>query len=421
MIANIITIGDEILIGQTVDTNSGWIGAQLNRLGIVIGEVVSISDNAEQIISSVDRCLKQCDLLLITGGLGPTRDDLTKATLCEYFGGKLVRVPEIEQRIVEFFTRFDRKVLEVNRQQADLPDNCTVLTNSIGTAAGMLWEKDQKVIVSMPGVPYEMKAIVEEELIPFLQNNKLPKRTVVHKNVLTAGIGESSLAEILKHWEDKVRNSGYSLAYLPNPGSVKLRVSYSGDKKEGEVNEVIAGYISELKSLIPEYFIAEEEKSFTKVVGKLLRKHGKMVGVVESCTGGAIAKLFTQESGCSSYFKGGVTAYNNDLKTSLIGVDPYIIYNEGAVSEACARELAVKGRDVLGVDYCISTTGVAGPDGGSEEKPVGLVYTAVAGPEGVMVHENRFGGNRNRIITRVSTKILCELLKMLQNDFSDSN
>ncbi len=419
MKANVITIGDELLIGQTIDTNSSWLGKRLNEAGIQITEVVAISDKREQILETLDRCRKQADLILITGGLGPTRDDITKETLADYFGAKLVRNTTVESKIESFFQKFNRPVLEINRMQADLPDNCKVLDNPRGTAQGMLWDVDGQVVVSMPGVPYEMKYITENGVMPYIQEKYPVSQTVVHRMIITTGIGESGLADMIQHWEDKVRNTGFSLAYLPNPGMVKLRISYFGPRAKQSVYDETEVLIQELQKIIPEYYIGKEEKSLTKLVGGILQKHGKTVGVVESCTGGFIAHSFTKEPGCSAYFKGSITSYANQTKLEILGVNREDLETHGAVSEVVATQLAQYGKKVLDVDYCIATTGVAGPDGGSEEKPVGTVYTAVAGKT-VVVEKSNFGGTRERIVERATMHVLSNLLKMLRSDFSES-
>ncbi|TXC81978.1 competence/damage-inducible protein A [Luteibaculum oceani] len=418
MKAQIITIGDEILIGQTIDTNSAWMGTRLNEMGYLVDKITTISDDREAIETHVKWALGSCNLLILTGGLGPTRDDITKVTLCELFGGKLIRNQEVEERIVSFFTKLNRPVLEVNRMQADLPSNCTMLPNLLGTAPGMLWEIDGTTVVSMPGVPYEMKKIFSDQLVPYLQSNKTSEIIVRHKNLLTVGIGESSLAEEIKDIEDDIYNSGFRLAYLPNPGSVKLRISYNGKENPESVEQRLNQFAKRIATRVAQYYVGEGEKAITKLIGKQLVAHQLTVGVVESCSGGYIAHQFTKEEGCSQYFKGGMVVYSNELKEKLIGVDAHAIKEFGAVSESVAEQLAEKGRIKLGVDYCIATTGVAGPTGGTNEKPVGLVYTSVSGPQGTRVFKNNYGGTRNRIVERASIGLLNELLKMLQSDIA---
>lgn len=413
MIAQIITIGDEILIGQTIDTNSAWLAQNLEPFGIKVGRILSISDEKSEILSALKDAVDSSDLVIITGGLGPTRDDITKSTLAEFFGSTLVRNRDIESRIVEMFEKYNRPVLEVNRQQADLPTNCTILNNPLGTASGMLWEKNATKVLSMPGVPYEMKAIFSEGFIPILKRDFKANTHLVHMHVLTVGIGESSLAHKISSWEDRIRSGGYQLAYLPNPGQVKLRISYFGSRNPDEVRAELRHAVEELKELIPEYFIGEGGANLAQIIAEKLVESEQKIGVVESCTGGYLARGFTSMPGCSNYFRGGLIAYDNDIKISVLGVDEQVIRENGAVSEACVGQMAEKGRKLLNADYCLATSGVAGPDGGSLEKPVGLVCMAIAGPEGVKTWKNHFPGDRQRVVERCTTELYNDFVKML--------
>lgn len=413
MIAQIITIGDEILIGQTIDTNSAWLAQNLEPFGIKVGRILSISDEKSEILSALKGAIEDSGLVIITGGLGPTRDDITKSTLAEFFGSNLVRNREIESRIVEMFQKYNRPVLEVNRQQADLPANCTILNNPLGTAAGMLWDINATKVLSMPGVPYEMKAIFTESFVPILERDYKANTHLLHMHVLTVGIGESSLAHKISDWEDRIRAAGFQLAYLPNPGQVKLRISYYGSRNPDEVKTEMRRAVDELKELIPKYFVGEGGANLPQIIADKMLECNQKLGVVESCTGGYLARGFTSMPGCSEYFMGGLVAYDNDIKTRVLGVDEQIIRDYGAVSEACVGQMAERGRELLQVDYCLATSGVAGPEGGSVEKPVGLVCMAIAGPEGVKTWKNHFPGDRQRVVERCTTELYSEFVKML--------
>lgn len=410
MRAEIITIGDEILIGQTVDTNSAYLGKKLKRIGLKVNWGTAIQDQAEAIQNSIDLAFSRSDVVIMTGGLGPTQDDITKSTLANYFGQKLVRNEEVLDRIALFFKQFNRPMLPVNEQQADLPEHCIVLDNLKGTASGMWFEKDGKILVSLPGVPFEMKHLFETQVTPrLLKLSGLSN--VQHRVVMTKGIGESFLAEIIKNWEEKVRELGFSLAYLPNPGMVKLRIStYSGnDTTQSQFDALV----KELKELIPEYFFSDGEISLSESVGELLKQRGKTLGVVESCTGGSLAHELTKIAGCSDYFGGGIVSYTNELKHSILGVQNETLNKFGAVSEATVKEMAEGGRRVLNVDYALATSGVAGPTGGSDEKPVGMVCYALATPEHTYTFTGHFGNTRDRVMKRAGMAALSALFDEL--------
>ena len=390
--AELISIGDELLIGQTINTNASWLGQQLATIGIRVIHTAVISDEQDAITAAFDAAFKRASLIIVTGGLGPTKDDITKHVLCNYFNTELEIHEEILAHITGFFTKRGRPMLEVNRLQAALPKSAKVLFNRQGTAAGMWFDHGDKVLISMPGVPYEMKSIFAEEALPKI-SEQFQTVGLYHRTVLTQGIGESFLAESIADWEDRLRNDGLGLAYLPSPGIVKLRLTaYAGVIDADRVDS----YLKELKERLPIAVYGEEEQTLTEVVGELLRQRGQTVGTVESCTGGAIAAALTSISGSSDYVYGGLVTYSNAMKFHLAGVDPLIIEEFGAVSQEVVEQMALGGREKLGVDWCISVSGVAGPNGGSDEKPVGTVWIGIAGKEGVLSKRFQFGDHRER-------------------------
>jgi nicotinamide-nucleotide amidase len=394
MRCSLISIGDELLIGQTINTNASWLGKELSAMGIRIIKTLTISDDRDAIRNAIDDLLEDAEVILITGGLGPTKDDITKHVLCEYFDTHLEIDPITLAKIEGFFARRNRPMLEVNRQQAALPAACTILSNDQGTAPGMLFEKNGKWVVSLPGVPYEMKGIFTAELIPrFIERFEL--RSLYHKTFLTSGIGESFLAEIISEWENKVRELGFGLAYLPSPGLVKLRLtSYEGDGRAEEVDVLF----SEIEEVLREYHFGYENETLSSGLGKLLRDSGMTIGTIESCTGGSIAAELTSASGASDYFLGSIITYSNEMKIMNVGVEREVIEQNGAVSQPVVDQMAFNGRIKLGVDLCVSVSGIAGPNGGTEEKPVGTVWIAVATKERVFSKKFNFGDDRERNI-----------------------
>ncbi|MBU2019466.1 MAG: competence/damage-inducible protein A [Bacteroidetes bacterium] len=394
MKAAIISIGDELLIGQTVNTNAAWLGKELSSRGIPVYASWAIADDPEEIITAIDQLRTKVGLILMTGGLGPTKDDLTKHTLTKYFNTELEIVPEVLVRIEEFFAKRGREMLDVNVQQAALPKDCTVLHNYHGTACGMWFEKDGCVIISMPGVPYEMKGIMMDEVFPKLKDH-FELSEIYHQTLMTQGIGESFLAEQFKDWETKVRDRGFGLAYLPSPGLVRLRITSNQGKKDAtEIQNLLTEVFEEL----PRNAYCIGEKSIFEFVGDLLKKNKMTIGTIESCTGGHIAEQIVSIPGSSVYFEGGIIAYSYDQKVKLVGVNQEDLLKHGAVSEEIIRQMATNGRLKLGVDVCIATSGIAGPDGGTEDKPVGSVWIAVATKDEVVLKLFRFGDNRERNI-----------------------
>jgi len=392
MNVEILSIGDELLIGQTINTNASWLGQQLSAIGARIIKTVAISDTVDAIIDALNATQETTNCVIITGGLGPTKDDITKHTLCSYFNTTLeIHKPTLD-KIEDYFSKRNRPMLETNRQQAALPVGCTILKNDFGTAAGMWFEEKGKVFISLPGVPYEMKGIMSEEALPRLKE-KFSLKSIYHRTALTQGIGESFLAEIIKDWENSIRDSGLGLAYLPSPGLVKLRItSYKGAEDASVIDE----YFEQLAVLIPEALFGYENDTLQSVIGNLLKDNNFTIGTVESCTSGLLAHQICSISGASDYFQGSLLTYSNKLKVKLAHVSAENIVNFGAVSEQVAREMAEGGRKNLGVDVCISTTGIAGPTGGTDEKPVGLVWVGIALPNRAIARRFHFGDNRER-------------------------
>ena len=417
MKAAIIAIGDELLIGQTIDTNSAWIGKQLSKVGVQVVKKWTISDTESDILNTLSDAQELADLVLITGGLGPTKDDITKHCLCTYFGTHLVRNPTVEVKIRRFFEQLDRPILEVNLQQADLPESCVTLNNAKGTASGMWFEEQDTIFVSMPGVPYEMKAIMEEEVFPKLQGHE--KLTpITHKMILTQGVGESFLAEIIKDWENSLEEVNVKLAYLPSPGLVKLRLSmYTGSSEKQK--QIIKKKVAELYQLIPTYIFAEDDTTIEQVVHRLLIETKMTLSIAESCTGGYLAFQFTKQAGASAYFKSGVVAYTEELKQNLLGVKQTTLEKYGVVSTQVAEEMAVGIREKTGSTVAIATTGIAGPDGGTEAKPVGMICWSIALPNNTLSFVEKYGSDRQRNIERVSKSILNYLRKELLDNFPE--
>ena len=388
----VISIGDELLIGQTVNTNASWIGQEISKIGGNVIEGLTISDKVNDILSSVEYSINRADVVIITGGLGPTKDDITKHTLTEYFETELeIHQPTLE-KITAYFSMRKRPMLESNIQQAALPKDCTILTNNYGTASGMWFEKKGKVVISLPGVPYEMKGIMTEEVFPRMKE-RFQLNSMYHKTILTQGIGESFLAEKLTDWEDRVRNEGFGLAYLPSPGIVKLRISSpNGDKDKDKIDN----YLSEVKNSLPEAVFGYENETLPEIIGNLLREKKLKIGTVESCTSGLLANNLVSVSGASDYYEGSLLTYSYKLKEEILGISNATLIENGAVSEHVASEMAQNGLRKLDVDICISTTGIAGPLGGTEDKPVGLVWIGLATKKGVKARKFQFGDNRER-------------------------
>ncbi len=410
MQAEIITIGDEILIGQVIDSNSAFIAEKLNLIGIKVKQISSIADDRDHILKALVEASQRVNLVVITGGLGPTKDDITKFTLCEYFDTELIFHEDIYQKIAERFKKLNYPALEANKRQADLPENCTVIPNLKGTASGMWFEKDGVSYVSMPGVPFEMKPMLENSVIPLIKE-KYKLTVIVHRTLLTHGLGESFLAEKIKDWENALPNN-LKLAYLPSPEHLRLRLSISG-KDRNELESILDKEEQKLKSYIANYIFGYDKQNLQEVVGALLTKVNGTISTAESCTGGNVARLITSVSGASAYFKGAIIAYSNEIKEKVLNVNPDNINNDGAVSESVVKQMAIGVKKALNTDYAIATSGIAGPGGGTDEKPVGTVWIAVAGPDKVFAKKFIFGHDRDINIRRASSTALDSMRRLL--------
>ncbi len=413
MKAEIITIGDEILIGQIVDTNSAWIAEQFNLNGIEIYQITSVHDDHAHILEAIKKAEEKVDLVIMTGGLGPTKDDITKNALCDYFNTKLIFHEPTFEHIKTRFTKLNIDVNKLNRDQALVPESCTVLFNKAGTAPGLWFEKNETYFVSVPGVPFEMKYLVENEILPRLRASGKTK-AIYHKTVLTQGIPESMLAMKLEQWEDALP-ANVKLAYLPSPMAVRLRLSAIGNN-ENVLRELVEAEIAKLQKIIPEQIYGFNNETMAEVIGRILKLNGKTLAVAESCTGGYISHLITSLPGCSAFYNGSVTAYSNLIKENILAVNPETIIEFGAVSEQVAKEMAVGVRKVFNADFALATTGIAGPDGGTEEKPVGTVWIAVASENDVIAQKFIFGDNRERNILRSSQTALQLLRKVILSE-----
>lgn len=410
-IAEIITIGDEILIGQTVDTNSAWIGAELSLIGIRVNRIISISDRREEIMSALDESLERADIVLITGGLGPTSDDITKQTLAEYFKTAMVMNEEVLRDVTERLSRRGIAMNENNRRQALVPASCKVLSNRTGTAPGMLFTKNGKMIVSMPGVPHEMKYLMNEHVLPMLAE-KFRGKVIIHKNIMTYGTSEARLAERLEERFEKELPANVRLAYLPAFGVIKLRLTATGDNRES-IENTLAEQLKKLYEVIPDVIYGEDEVTLEEEVGKLLKDKNLTLCTAESCTGGKIASLITSVPGSSEWYMGTVVAYDNSIKESILGVSHETLRLHGAVSRETAEEMALNAKRLMNTDFAIAVTGIAGPTGGTPEKPVGTVWIAIASSTGVKAEKQSFADDRKINITRSSFTALNMLRKQI--------
>ncbi|MBC6489994.1 competence/damage-inducible protein A [Flavihumibacter stibioxidans] len=409
--ASIITIGDELLIGQVIDTNSAWMAQVLNKAGITVSRRVAVGDEWNAIWEALDQEMESADIILLTGGLGPTADDITKPLLCEYFGGKLVLNQGVLNHVTYLFEKvYNRPMIERNIKQAEVPDVCTVLHNANGTAPGMWFEKDRKILVSLPGVPFEMKGLMTAEVIPaLLKKFSLP--VILHRTLITAGIGESFLAERIKEFENSLPAS-IRLAYLPNYGMVRLRLSATGFERE-ELTAAIESKFTELQDMLADVLITNQDQSMEEVIADLLRSGHKTLATAESCTGGYIAHLLTAMPGSSKYFLGGIVSYDNQVKQDLLEVTPETLYTEGAVSEATVRQMVQGALKSIKTDYALAVSGIMGPDGGSDEKPVGTVWVAVGNSREIITQRFRFRFERRRNIELTAVNALNLLRKFI--------
>ncbi len=399
MNASIITIGDEILIGQIVDTNSAYIAQCLSDIGFRITDKISIGDSAEQITSTIEQELSRNDLIIMTGGLGPTKDDITKTTLAELFNSKMVRNPEVEEHVKEITAKRGIVYNALNQSQSMLPEVCTPIFNIHGTAPAMWFEREGHILISLPGVPFEMKELMKGEVTPRLKAH-FTLRENVHRTMITSGLAESILAETIQEWEDALP-SYIKLAYLPSFGRVRLRLS-AYEVESGDVRKEIEQAFATLETIIPQYFVGYQGASIEQIVHEKLLNRGQTLAVAESCTGGAIAAKFTAIAGASAYFECGVVSYSNSSKESVLGVSRASLEKHGAVSEQIALEMADGVKRISGADYAIATTGIAGPTGGSDEKPVGTVWFGIATPERTFAVQIHSGSERSQIIGRAT-------------------
>lgn len=410
MKAIILNIGDELLIGQVVNTNASWMAEQLNNIGVDVIRINVIADKEDEIVFALDEALKAADLVLISGGLGPTNDDITKITLCNYFNTHLVFDESTYKEIEELFKNRGFVMTETNRQQAEVPANCKVIRNSEGTAPGMWFEKDNNIIISTPGVPFELKTMMSSFILPMIESRS-GDETIVHRTILTQGVGESFLADMISDWENKLP-SFIRLAYLPSPGLVRLRLTARGADKIFLTNE-IEKQIENLKKIINEYIFGYDNETIEQIIGKLLVEQKKTLVTAESCTGGAIAQRITSVAGSSAYYKGSVIAYSNEVKENILSVKHETLFDHGAVSEETVKEMSVNARLKLNADYSIAVSGIAGPDGGTPQKPVGLVWIAVSSSTETIAKKFQFGNNRLVNIERASVTALNQLRTLI--------
>jgi nicotinamide-nucleotide amidase len=400
---DVLTIGDELLIGQTLNTNAQWIAVKLTKIGFEIRQQLTISDDEQIITDAVDEALKNVDVVLITGGLGPTKDDLTLPVLNKYFGGDLIEDKEVYQDIERLVLGRGFKMNQNNENQALVSSMCTPLRNEHGTAPGLWFDKNGKVVVAMPGVPYEMKAMLANTVIPKLKKQfQLPE--IIHQMVYTQGLPESILAELIEDWENNLPQT-IKLAYLPSPGRVKLRLSSIGTDRN-KMQQIIDAQITQLRTVIGEAIYSENEEDLQSVIGGLLRGNKATIATAESCTGGYIAHLITEVAGSSDYYKGSILSYANEVKINQLDVNANDIEKHGAVSQQVVVQMALGVKNKLDVDYSIATSGIAGPSGGSDAKPVGTVWIAIASPNGVVAEKFVFGKQRDINIQRASIAAL---------------
>ncbi|MGZ9735811.1 CinA family nicotinamide mononucleotide deamidase-related protein [Flavobacterium sp. GNP002] len=409
MKATIVTIGDEILIGQIVDTNSGFIAKSLDKIGVEINEMISISDDKKHILDTFAALQNKVDLVIITGGLGPTKDDITKKTFCDYFDDELI----VDQKVLAHVTQliegfYKRTITQINKDQALVPSKCMVLHNQVGTAPGMWMKKENTVFISLPGVPYEMKYLVEHEIIPkVVREYKRPY--IIHKTILTYGQGESMVAERIEDWENNLPEF-IKLAYLPAPGRVRLRLSARGTDKE-KLEDALERNVNSLDAIIHDIIVGfDDDETLEVVVGKMLTKQNKTISTAESCTGGKIAAALTSVSGASKYFKGSVVSYATEVKIDVLGIPESLVKENSVVSREVVSAMALNVKNMMKTDYAIATTGNAGPSKGDSNAEVGSVFIALATPTEVIVEEFNFGQPREKVIDRAVIKSL-ELLQ----------
>lgn len=412
----LINIGDELLIGQVVNTNAAFIGQQMSAAGFELTDVITIGDDGQAIRDTVTSALAKTDVVIMTGGLGPTKDDITKKIICNIFQRELVMDEPTLKHVTEIFASRGMALTDTNRQQALVPQGCTVLSNPLGTAPGLWIEQDGKVLIALPGVPFEMEKLIKDEVMPRLEAHKKDQHAILHSVLQCTNISESGLSDLLENFEQQLPPE-LKLAYLPKPGIIRLRLTARGDNKES-LKTMLDQHFNELKKLTAEYAFTDEDIEIEEVVGRLLAKSGKTIATAESCTGGYVAHLITSVPGSSRYFQGSLVSYSNDIKRDLLNVREDNLKRRGAVSEQVVSDMALNAMGLFDVDYTIATSGIAGPDGGTKEKPVGTVWIAVATPVRLATREFHFGSRtgRKQIIERAARAALNMLRVEIEKD-----
>ena len=411
MQAEIITIGDELLIGQVVDTNSAWMAERLNEQGIEVCQITSIHDNRQQIIRALDDAFGRADIVFTTGGLGPTKDDITKHVLCEYFHTELVEDARVREHILDLYKDRPEVLNRLTATQWQVPQAAEILPNRVGSAPLMVFRKDSKILASMPGVPHEMKIAMQEQILPYISSISTNKGNIIHRTLLVSGISESALALRIEAWENALPESIH-LAYLPKDGTIRLRLSSYGEATAEEVETQIAL----LRPLIDDYLIAMDDAPIEVHVGQWLKARGMTIATAESCTGGKLAALLNKHAGSSAFYLGSVVAYDNRVKEQVLGVSAEDLKTHGAVSEEVVKQMANGVRMLMHADFAIATSGIAGPDGGTQEKPVGTVWIGWATPDGTFAECYHLGKLREQITDRACQKALIELYKRMARD-----
>ena len=415
----IVSIGNEILYGKTVNTNAPFISDQLYKIGIEVQKVITIGDQRSEIESTLNQVFNESDLVIATGGLGPTKDDITKEVICEYFKTPLVLHQPTLEHITKMFEKRGFTLTEVNQKQAEIPENAIVLKNNNGTAPGLWMESNGKVLVILPGVPFEMKSILLNEVIPLLKKKCETNKVIIHKEIITAGIGESNLSDMIETWELSLPKH-ISLAYLPKPGQLLLRLTGRGVKgEETQLNQELESQLVMLKKIANKYIISFENESLVEVIGKWLSKNNKRLAVAESCTGGYLSHLITSIPGSSQFYEGGIVSYSNNVKREILNVREQNLKKHGAVSEFVVNDMAINTMGLFDVDFTIAISGIAGPDGGTSEKPVGTVWIAVASTTNIIAEKFSFGtqGGREVVIQRAANSALYMIYNMIKKNY----
>ena len=416
MQAEIITIGDELLIGQVVDTNSAWMAERLNEQGIEVCQITSIHDNRQQIIRALDDAFSRADIVLTTGGLGPTKDDITKHVLCEYFHTELVEDARVREHILDLYKDRPEVLNRLTATQWQVPQAAEILPNRVGSAPLMVFRKDSKILASMPGVPYEMKIAMQEQILPYISSISTNKGNIIHRTLLVSGISESALALRIEAWENALPESIH-LAYLPKDGTIRLRLSSYGEASAEEVEAQIAL----LRPLIDDYLIAMDDAPIEVHVGQWLKARGLTIATAESCTGGKLASLLNKHAGSSAFYMGSIVAYDNRVKEQVLGVSAEDLKTHGATSEEVVKQMANGVRNLLRTDFAIATSGIAGPDGGTEEKPVGTVWIGWATPDGTFAECFHLGKLREQITDRTCQKALIGLYQRMTRNGNEKS